>query len=359
MKLGLGFYRDSLTQENFSFAKQAGASHIVVHLTNYFAGRDPHLSSGSDEWGWGIASGALWTYDELMDIKKAVNHAGLEWEAIENFNPLHWHDVLLDGPKKAEQLEYLKIMLRNIGKAGIPIMGYNFSIAGVWGWTTEPKGRGGAVTQVFDAETVDLTTPIPAGMVWNMVYDPKAPLGRVSPVSSEELWQRLEYFLRVIVPVAEENGVTLALHPDDPPVESLRGAARLVNQPHKYQRVFDLVPSPANCAELCMGSIQEMSDGNLYDTLETLSKQKKIAYVHCRNVRGRVPRYHETFIDDGDIDMVKALSILAKNGFDGVLIPDHTPEMSTAAPWHTGMAFALGYLRGVLQALDTATRSVS
>ena len=254
--------------------------------------------------------------------KQAINRHGLEWEAIENFNPLHWHDVLLDGPKKAQQLDDdLKYMIRNIGKAGIPVMGYNFSIAGVWGWTSEKLARGDALTQVFDASQVDLQTPIPNGMVWNMIYDPEATAGSVPPVSSEELWQRLEYFLQTLLPIAEEHGVTLALHPDDPPAESLRGAARLVNQPQKYQKLLELVPSPSNSVELCMGSIQEMADGDLYETLETLSAQQKIAYVHVRNVKGRVPRYYETFIDEGDIDMVKALGILQRNGFDGVLVP--------------------------------------
>ena len=353
MKLGLGLYRDSLTKENFLFSKQAGVSHLVVHLTNYFEGRDPHLSSGSDEQGWGIARGELWSYEELCEIKKTINSHGLEWEAIENFNPLHWHDVLLDGPKKEQQLDDLKNTIRNIGKAGIPIVGYNFSLAGVWGWTTEKLARGEALTQLFDAEKVNLQTPIPNGMVWNMIYDPDAPPGTVPPVSSEELWQRLEYFLRRILPIAEENGVRLALHPDDPPVESLRGTARLVNQPQKYDKLLKLVPSPANSVELCMGSIQEMAEGEVYDSLKSLSAQQKIAYVHVRNVKGKVPRYYETFIDDGDIDMVKALKILKRNGFDGVLVPDHTPEMSSTAPWHTGMAFALGYIRGILQSLET------
>jgi mannonate dehydratase len=353
MKPGLGLYRNSLTNENFLFAKQAGASHLIVHLTNYFEGRDPHLTSGSDERGWGIARGPLWSYEELIEIKKAINSHGLEWEAIENFNPLHWHDVLLDGPKKEQQLEDLKMMIRNIGKAGIPVVGYNFSIAGVWGWTTERLARGEALTPVFDAKKVNLETPIPAGMIWNMIYDPEAPPGIVPPVSSEELWQRLEYFLRTVLPVAEESGVRLALHPDDPPVESLRGAARLVNQPQKYDRLLQLVPSPANCVELCMGSIQEMTEGDLYESLDSLSRQQKIAYVHVRNVKGKVPCYYEAFIDEGDIDIVKALSILKENGFDGVLVPDHTPEMSSAAPWHTGMAFALGYIRGILQSLGT------
>lgn len=155
-----------------------------------------------------------------------------------------------------------------------------------------------------------------------------------------------------ILPVAEEAGVKLALHPDDPPVDQLRLTARLVNQPAKYQRVIDLNNSPSNCLEFCMGSIQEMSEGDIYESLDTYSKQKKIGYIHFRNVKGKVPFYKEVFVDEGDIDMLRALKILRQNNFDGVLIPDHTPEMSCDAPWHAGMAFALGYMNAALQSLD-------
>lgn len=353
MKLGLGLFRESVTEENFKFARQMGVTHLVVHMTNYFRGQDPQLGRGSDTEGWGVSANQdrLWSCEELMDMKKAMNAHGLVWEAIENFDPAHWHDVLLDGPKKNKQLEDIKQIIRNVGKAGIPIIGYNFSIAGVWGWTRAPVARGGAMAMSFDAEKIDLDRPIPAGMVWNMVYDSQAGEGTVGPVNSEELWQRVEYFLKEVLPVAEESGVRLAAHPDDPPAPALRGAARLVNQPHKYQRLLDLAPSPASGLEFCMGSIQEMSEGDIYEALDTYSRQNKIFYVHFRNVRGKVPRYREVFVDEGDIDMLKALRILRKNNFDGVLIPDHSPEVSCAAPWHAGMAYALGYMKGLLAVL--------
>ncbi len=353
MKLGFGLYRQSLTQDNFRFARQVGASHVVVHLVDYFGGTNPSLSRGDDRRGWGITrnQGKLWELEELMSIRKEIESHGLVWEAIENFDPSHWHDVLLDGPKKQEQLEDLKIMIRNIGKAGIPIMGYNFSIAGVWGWTTQAVGRGQARSLVFDSNDVDLSMPMPNGMAWNMTYEPDAPEGNVAPVSSHELWQRLEAFLQAIVPIAEENGVRLAAHPDDPPVEELRGTARLVNQPEKYERLLDIVPSRSNALEYCLGSVQEMSGGDLYANLDQFSKAGNIAYVHARNVKGKVPRYQEVFIDEGDIDIAKALSILYRNGYDGVIIPDHTPEMSCTAPWHAGMSYAMGYLRATLESV--------
>jgi mannonate dehydratase len=126
--------------------------------------------------------------------------------------------------------------------------------------------------------------------------------------------------------------VKLALHRDDPPMPTMRGHARLVYQPHLYQRVLDFDPSPCNALEFCLGTLAEMAEGNLYQAVEAYCRQGKLAYVHCRNVTGKVPYYRETFIDDGDIDILRVLRILRRNGFDGVLIPDHTPQMCCSAP---------------------------
>ena len=109
---------------------------------------------------------------------------------------------LVNRPDKVRQMEQLKRTIQAVGRAGIPIMGYNFSIAGVWGWTKGPFGRGGAKALVYDESKIDKSTPLPNGMVWNMVYDPDAPEGTVAPISSEEIWQRLEWFLSQILPVA-------------------------------------------------------------------------------------------------------------------------------------------------------------
>lgn len=292
MKLGL--YRGLLTPDNYQFAKQAGVTHLVVHLVDYFAGAEPALTSGPPTLGWGVTRNQdkPWTYEELAAIKREIEGNGLTWEAIENFDPSHWSDVLLDGPRKREQMEGLKRTIQAVGRAGIPIMGYNFSLAGVWGWTKGPWGRGGAKALVYDESAIDPQLPMPNGMVWNMVYDPDAPPGTVLPVTNDELWERLRWFLSELLPVAEENGVRLALHPDDPPTERLRGTARLVNRPHKYQRMLDLVPSPASALEFCLGTLQECSgDESVYDAIAHYGRQGKIGYVHFRNVRGKVPYY--------------------------------------------------------------------
>ena len=349
MKLGLGLYRRMLTDDNFRFARQAGATHIVAHLTDYF--RDSKIpaqkSHGS---GWGVSSPEPWTYEQFRDLKAAVNRQDLELAALENLEPAHWHDVLLDGPRRAEQMERLKQMVRDAGRAGVPCIGYYFSLAGVWGHALKPAARGGAESLCFDGGPEQ--TPIPNGHVWNMCYDESAPPGEIGTVTHEQMWDRLSRFLKELVPVAEEAKVKLAAHPDDPPMPSFRGAARLIHQPQHYQRLLDLVPSHSNCMEFCIGTLAEMSKGDIYDVVDRYSRTGRIGYIHFRNVRGKVPDYIETFVDEGDTDMTRVMRILRQNDYDGVLIPDHTPRMVCDAPWHAGMAYALGYMRGVLQSLD-------
>ena len=355
MKLGLGLYRHMLTRENFSFARQAGATHLVAHLVDYFRGgghaaRDDQ-PTGTDR-GWGLAGDPdkLWTLEELTGLRREVEATGLRLEAIENFDPAHWHDILLDGPKRAQHIENVKTIVRRLGEAGIPVMGYNFSIAGVAGRTKGNYARGGAPSVGMEGP---YDPPMPNGMVWNMVYDAHAPAGTLAPITHGELWTRLARFLEEVLPVAESVGVKLSLHPDDPPTPTVRGQPRLVYQPSMYQRVLDLNPSPANTLEFCIGSLAEMTEGDIYDVVDHYSRQNRIGYVHLRNVRDKVPHYKETFIDDGEVDVLRVLAILHRNKFDGVIIPDHAPQMSCAAPWHAGMAFAMGFIKAGIQALDS------
>lgn len=338
MKLGLGLHNQMLTQENFRFARQAGATHLIVHTPRF--GSDAYVPP-------------LWTEEQLRGLKEQIEAEGLVLEGIENFLPAHWYDVLLDGPRKAEQLAGLKEIIRAMGRVDIPVMGYNFSIAGVWGRTHGPWARGGARSVGYVAAEAPAHDPIPKGTVWNQVYDPEAGPGDIGTVTPEQLWSRLEYFLKELVPVAEEAGVRLAAHPDDPPLETVRGTARLVYKPELYQRLLDIVPSHANALEFCQGTIGEMyGEMDIYEAIDRYAGQGKIGYVHFRNVQGKVPNYHEVFMDEGDIDMLRTLRIYHKHGYDGVLIPDHTPSMECSAPWHAGMAWALGYMRAAITLIE-------
>lgn len=351
MHLGFGLYKHMLDRDHYRFARQCGATHLVVHLTDYFGGQQDKANQpvGGSQ-GWGRAgSGRLWTLDYLQRIKKEINGHQLEWEAIENFDPAMWHDVLLDGPRKQEQMELIKEQIRVVGKAGIPVFGYNFSLAGVAGRIKGPFARGGA--ESVGMQEAD-ERPVPKGMVWNMVYDETDP-GETQPrIGHDELWQRLHYFLEEIIPVAEEAGVILAAHPDDPPLPYVRQTPRLVYQSHLYQKLIDMVPSESNKLEFCLGTLAEMPDDDVYQATDRYSSQQKIAYVHFRNVTGKVPEYKEVFVDEGDIDMLKVLQILKKNKYQGMLIPDHTPQMTCGAPWHAGMAYAMGYMKAALAAVN-------
>jgi mannonate dehydratase len=360
MKVGLGLYRHMLTRDYYDFARQAGCTHVVVHLVDYFA-QGPSNPRNNQPTGakyepWGVAGdpAKLWTASELMALRKEIQDAGLVLAAIENLDPAHWHDILLDGPRRPQHIENVKTIVRNLGEAGIPVLGYNFSLAGVCGRVTAAAGRGGAITLGVEGPADDV--PIPNGMVWNMVYDPQAPAGSLPSITHDELWHRLQSFLEDVLPVAELSGVRLAAHPDDPPMPTMRRQPRLVYQPHMYQRLIDLAPSRNNALELCVGTIAEMSEGDVYQAVDRYSRQGRIAYLHLRNVSGKVPHYRETFIDEGDVDMLRILAILNRNKFDGVIIPDHTPQMTCSAPWHAGMAHTLGYLLAAKAVIESRQR---
>jgi mannonate dehydratase len=362
MRLGFGFYSHMLTPENYRFAAQCGATHAIVHLVDYTYGGSQE-SVNKDEQpigdgdGWGIAgkNTELWNASYLSGLVKELASYGLTLEAIENLDPADWYDVLLGGPRRDEQLEVIKNRIRAVGQAGIPIIGYNFSLAGVASRISGKFARGGAVSVGMNA--VD-ERPIPDGMVWNMWYDiGRKGNGKVQPSATEqELWDRWRYFMDAVLPVAEENGVTLAAHPDDPPVQSVRQQPKLVWRPEHYQRIIDHAPSPNNKLEFCIGTLAEMPDHDIYETVARYAEQDRIAYVHFRNIAGHAPNYTEQFVDDGEVDMGKVTKILAQSQFDGTLIADHTPEIECAAPWYAGMAFAMGNIKAQIAMTEEQDR---
>jgi mannonate dehydratase len=343
-----------LTRDNLRFARQMGAEAIVVHMADYASGMETHSHFDGDAAGRDVSQlrGVLWTEEELIALREKVEAEGLELAALENLNPAHWHDVLLGGPEADQQLADVLEIIRRIGRAGIPCLGYNFSLAGVHGRRPGAYARGGAASVAFTETEDAVSTPLSGGWVSNRVYAPDMATESIEAPTSEELWQRLFSFLEAALPIAEEYGVKLAVHPDDPPLPMLRGTPRLIHRPEHFQRVLDHVQSPSNKLEFCIGTIAEMPDVDVEEVVERFSVQRAIGYVHFRNVRGQLPEYSEVFVDEGDVDMFEVLRILHKNGYEGVLIPDHTPFPSCEAPWHAGMGFALGYMRAALQSLE-------
>ena len=320
MKLGLKFGLDTLSKENLQFAQQMGVTHIVVH--------SPSLGN----------EGVL-DYFELLRMKKFIDSFGLELCAIENLPGDHMHPITHATPERDAQLAKVCTSIENMGKIGIPILGYYFSLAGVSGhWRAYESGggRGGAGLKSFDYALVKDAPPI---------VD--------EPVSVTEMWDRLAYFLERVVPVAENAGVKLAAHQDDPPAETLFGTGRLLTNHDAMQRLIDLEPSPSNGLEFCQGTVAEMGPDETISAVRRFAAQGKIFYVHFRNVRGGFPKFDEVFIDEGDVNMIAALKAYRDAGYDGVITPDHTPRVIGDEPYgHRGRAFALGYIRAGMQALE-------
>jgi mannonate dehydratase len=306
--------------------------------------------------GWGHAGNAdesTWSVERLRTLRTAIEAEGLRLHAIENLDPAVWHDILLDGPKRAEQIERVRTILRNMGEAGIPMLGIYFSLAGVSGRTRGPYARGGAESVGMEGEIP--AEPIPNGMVWNMVYDADAPAGSIRRATEEELWKRRRTFLEAVLPTAAQAGVVIASHPDDPPLPRIRDTARLIHAESHVDRLVADPAHPNNKLEFCCGTLAEMAGCDVYTTLERHARAGNVGYVHFRNVTGKAPSYRETFLDDGDVDMQRLVHILHDADFNGVVIPDHAPQMACEAPWHAGMAWAMGYMKAAMDAAAKGT----
>ena len=209
-------------------------------------------------------------------MKKFIDSFGLELCAIENLPGDHMHPITHATPARDAQLAKVCTSIENMGKIGIPILGYYFSLAGVSGhWRAYESGggRGGAGLKSFDYALVKDAPPI---------VD--------EPVSVAEMWERLAYFLERVVPVAENAGVKLAAHQDDPPAETLFGTGRLLTNHDAMQQLIDLVPSPSNGLEFCQGTVAEMGPDETISAVRRFAAQGKIFYVHFPQCARRLPQ---------------------------------------------------------------------
>lgn len=144
----------------------------------------------------------------------------------------------------------------------------------------------------------------------------------------------------------------MALHPDDPPISPIAGAAQLFRETAAFQRALDMVPSPSNGLLVCQGCFAEMYGPGVYDAIRHFAQQGKVFYVHFRNIVGRVPHFREAFMDSGDIDMFKAMRTWKESGFDGPMIPDHLPHLTgDTEDGRAARAHAIGYMKAVMQAV--------
>lgn len=339
MRIAVGQFNE-LTEEKMVFAKQLGVSSIQMNLL----GHSP------------LPGDAQWEYEDLLALRLRAEEYGLTFEAIENV-PLHFYDkVMLGIEGRDEQLEHYCNTIRNMGRAGIPVLGYHFTPSSVWR-TPPVAGRGGARVTAFDMALVEAASPAEQrtfAVVRSTAIDEQFAAGRV--VTADEMWANYTYFLRAVLPVAEEAGVTLALHPDDPPVESLGGIARIFKSVGDFKRGYELANgSPAWGLDLCLGCCSEMPGGaaNVREMIEFFAPKGRICYIHFRDVQGTVPKFAECFIGEGNYNAAQTMLLLKRNGFTGFLLDDHVPHMVDDTPWaHRGRAHAIGYMQGLMDTIE-------
>jgi mannonate dehydratase len=298
-----------------------------------------------------------WTVAELAALRDRCAADGLTIEGLENV-PLAQFDKIQRGePGRDQQIENFHATVRNMGSVGIPLLGYNFIATYVWRTDMRAVGRGGALVTSFDLDDADGGNALRAyKLTPDADIDP--------PLTADQMWANHQYFLDAVLPVAEEAGVRLALHPDDPPVDAaLGGAARIFTSPAAIERAWRSAKgSPAWGLNLCLGTVSEMAgSASVFDVIDCLGPPGAIAYVHFRDVMGTVPSFRECFLGEGNFDPAAVVRRLLEVGFDGFLIDDHVPAMvgdiatwgdtSSAAYCSRARAHAIGYLQGLLNAL--------
>lgn len=337
IRVAVGQFNE-LTEEKLRFATQIGVTGIQMN--------NPKLP-GDQQW-------------EEKDIRALVDKteaAGLVLEAIENV-PTHFYNKAMLGLEgRDEQIEHYCTTVRNLGRAGVPILGLHFMPNSVWRTERRSPGRGGAGNTRFDMAEVEGKSveqwrsymPTSLGTAESMpVFDDPEKI-----VDAEKMWANYFYFIDRVLPVAEAAGVKIALHPDDPPVPMLGGVARIFKQTADFKRAWERYKdSPSWGLDLCLGCCSEMPGGavNVREMIEFFGPKGRIFYVHFRDVQGTVPNFIECFIGEGNYNPAEMMALLRRTGFDGFLLDDHVPHMDDDTDWnHRGRAHAIGYMQGLLR----------
>ncbi len=296
----------------------------------------------------GVGYVVLWTdskkssHEYYASRRRLFEDHGLKVYGFGN-SDVHNQDAIVLGLENRDaKIEEYKQHLRNLGKAGIPYTTYAHMANGIWS-TERETTRGGAPARAFNLEKAD------TGHWHGRQYD--MPLTHGRTYSEEEIWYNFAYFIKQVVPVAEEAGVKIGIHPDDPPVPELGGIPRCIfGNFEGYRRAIEMANSPNVGLCLCVGCWLEggaWMGKDVFETIKYFGEQKKLFKIHFRNVHQPLPYFVETFLDNGYMDMYKVMRALREVDFDGVAIADHIPLM--AKDHKVSTAFSIGYMKALLE----------
>lgn len=309
-----------------------------------------------------VPVGEVWSEESILDLKKTTEDAGLLFEVIESV-PVH-EDIKLGKPTRGKYIDNYKENIRRLGKAGIKCICYNFMP--VFDWTRTQLDKelfDGSKALVYYKEQLEKMNPLTGELSlpgWDTSYkkeDLKALFNEYSKITEEDLWENLRYFLSEIIPVAEEAGVKMAIHPDDPPYP-IFGLPRIITNEKNIDRFLKLYDSEYNGLTFCTGSLGCCSSNDIPHMVEKYVKQGRIHFMHIRNVKNFPDgSFEETahFSEYGSLDIVKIVKILKENNFDGYIRPDHGRmiwgETGKAGYGLYDRALGAAYINGLWQGL--------
>ncbi|OVE85846.1 mannonate dehydratase [Natronolimnobius baerhuensis] len=335
----VGVRTRSLAEPRLQYIRQLGATDIFIDHADTdeepdeFNDRDAGatLAVGRDE---------IPTVDALEAAKERTEAAGLSLTGIQSLPYSLYGDIMFGRDGREEALTQITTLIRNLGEADIPILGYQWNPRGVVPMRTGTVDlRGDAQGTAFDYDLLEAPDELAPGL--DREY------------TEAEFWDNYEEFLETVLPVAEEAGVEMALHPVDPPVlESMCGIPRLCRSVEAFERAMGLVKSENHSLKLCLGCFSQMGE-DVTEVLRTFGEHDQIGFIHFRDVVGTVPKFHETFVDEGNFETTGVIETLDDIGYDGVVIPDHVPEMTDDTDWrHRSRGYTVGYLRGVIDTVQ-------
>jgi mannonate dehydratase len=302
--------------------KQLGCRHVIFQGTD----RVDTESKG------------YWTTEDVQRAKKNCDEAGMVLESM--MIPIDFYRKARHGQAGRDQeIDNVCRTIKAVAGQGVPMMEWRFWPDFFWDERVgyyRVEGRGGARLRGFDHGRVKDAEPFP----------------EIGVVDEKEMWARFLYFAKPIVEAAEKANLRLTMHPNDPPVPVMRGVARIFHHTDGLRRFLKEIPSRASGITFCQGTISEMGVDVLKE-IRAFGREGKIFLVHFRAVRGKVPRYTEVFVDEGDVDMLAAMKAYRDVGYAGPFVSDHTPGVEGDTPWgHRGRTFSHGYMRALVHAVN-------